>query len=181
MVYVLLGTGFEEIEAVVPVDLMRRAGIEAKFVGIGGDCITGGNGISVKADLKIEDIELSRMDMIVLPGGTGGVKSIGGSAAAVDAIKYAYTNQKYIAAICAAPTLLGKLSLLSGVKAVCYPGMEEAMTGAQFAGKVKTVRDGRFIFGQAPGAAIEFGLQLVEALKGENTAKKVDDFIFYSK
>lgn len=179
MVYVLLGAGFEETEAVVPVDLMRRAGIDAKFVGIGGDCITGGNGITVKADMTIEDIALEQMEMLVLPGGNGGVKSIGKNALAVNAILYAYEHQKYIAAICAAPTLLGKLGLLNGVNAVCYPGMEDAMTGAHFAGNVKTVRDGRFVFGQAPGAALDFGLRLVEVLKGEDAAAKVNHSIYY--
>lgn len=167
------------MEAIVPVDLMRRAGIDAKFVGIGGDCITGGNGITVKADLKIEDIELEQMEMVVLPGGNGGVKSIRGSTLAMNAIKYAFDNNKLIAAICAAPTILGKLGFLNGVNAVCYPGMEVSLTGAHFAGNVKTVQDGRFIFGQAPGAAIDFGLKLVEVLKGVDAAMKVNDFIFY--
>lgn len=179
MVYVLLGTGFEEMEAIVPVDLMRRAGIDAKFVGIGGEFITGGNGITIKADLKIEDIPLEQIEMVVLPGGNRGVKSIGENALSVNAIMYAYTHQKYIAAICAAPTLLGKLGLLDGVTAVCYPGMEDGMTGAHFAGDVKTVQDGRFIFGQAPGAAIDFGLKLVDVLKGKNAAEKINDFIYY--
>lgn len=172
MVYVLLAAGFEEIEAVAPVDLMRRAQIDVQFVSIGGDLITGRSGIAVKADIGIEDIRLDQMEMIVLPGG-GGVDGIGASAPAVAAIRYAYEHQKFIAAICAAPTLLGKLGLLGGVTAVCYPGMEGGMTGARWAGNVKTVRDGRFIFGQAPGAAVDFGLKLVEALKGTAAAKKV--------
>ncbi|NLT15040.1 MAG: DJ-1/PfpI family protein [Clostridiales bacterium] len=176
MVYVLLGTGFEEIEAVAPVNLMRRAEIDVRFVGIDGDLIAGRSGIGVRADVRIEEIRLDEMEMIVLPGG-GGVDSIGASAPAVTAIKYAYEHQKYIAAICAAPTLLGKLELLNGVTAVCYPGMEGGMTGARWAGNVKTVQDGRFIFGQAPGAAIDFGLKLVEVLKGKAAAKKVSDAI----
>ena len=179
MVYVLLGKGFEEIEAVAPVDLMRRAKIDVQFVGIGSEWVTGCNGISIKADVRIEELRLDQMEMLVLPGGNDGVESIGASVPAVDAIQYAYTHQKYIAAICAAPTLLGKLGLLNGVKAVCYPGMEDGMTGAQFAGNVKTIQDGRFVFGQAPGAAIEFGLKLVEVLKGKASAQKVNDSICF--
>ena len=179
MVYVLLGGGFEEMEAIAPVDIMRRAGFDVKYAGIGGDMITGGNGITLKADVAVADISLDNMDMIVLPGGNGGVKSIGKSEAALNAIKYAYENGRFIAAICAAPTLLGKLGMLKGVRAVCYPGMEDDMSGAIFAGNVKTVRDGRFVTGQAPGAAVDFGLLLVEVLKGKAAAEKVNGFIYY--
>ena len=179
MVYVLLGEGFEEMETVAPVDLMRRAGIDVRLAGIGGDFITGGSGITLRADVRVEDIELENMEMIVLPGGSGGVKSIGASESAIEAIRYAYANGRYIAAICAAPTLLGKLGLLKGVKAVCYPGMEAGMIGASSAGNVKTVRDGRIITGQAPGAALEFGLKLVDILKGEAASDKVNRSIFY--
>ena len=178
MVYMLLGTGFEEMEAVAPVDVMRRAGIDVKYAGIGGDFVTGGNGITLKADVRVEDIDLESMEMIILPGGLGGVKSIASSKDAVEAVNYAYDNGLYIAAICAAPTLLGKLGFLDGVKAVCYPGMEDGMTGA-VAENVKTVRDGQFVTGQAPGAAIDFGLGLVELLKGEAAAEKVNGSIFY--
>jgi 4-methyl-5(b-hydroxyethyl)-thiazole monophosphate biosynthesis len=178
MVYVLLGEGFEEIEAVAPVDLMRRARIDARFAGIGGDIVTGRSGISMKADIRIEDMDLGQMEMLVLPGGAG-VEAIGASTQALNAIKYAHAHRIYIAAICAAPTLLGKLGLLHGVKAVCYPGMEDEMAGAQCAGNVKTIQDGRFIFGQAPGAAIDFGLKLVEVLKGEAAARKVCGSIYY--
>lgn len=178
MVYVLLGEGFEEIEAMAPVDLMRRAKIEVQCAGIGGQWITGRSGITVKADIRIEDMNLTLMDMLVLPGGAG-VETIGASPVAIKAIQYAYENGKYIGAICAAPTLLGRLGLLEGVNAVCYPGMEDGMTGAHFAGNVKTVSDGRFIFGQAPGAAINFGLLLIHVLKGEAAMEKVRDSIYY--
>ena len=179
MVYVLLGAGFEEMEAVAPVDIMRRAGIDVQYAGIGSEYVTGANGITLRADMHIENIALDSMEMVVLPGGLGGVKSIGKSEAAVRAVRYAYENSRYIAAICAAPTLLGKLCLLDGVKAVCYPGMEDGMTGADFAGDVKTIQSGRFITGQAPGAAIDFGLKLVEVLKGKAAADTVSCSIFY--
>lgn len=179
MVYVLLATGFEEIEAVAPVDLMRRAKIDVQFVGLGGEIIRGRSGIELRADIRIEEIRLEEMEMLVIPGG-GGVEHIGADASAVNAIQYAYAHQKYIAAICAAPTLLGKLGMLVGVKAVCYPGMEGGMTGARWAGDVKIVRDGRFIFGQAPGSAIDFGLKLIEVLKGDAAAWKVSGDIYYN-
>ncbi len=179
MVYVLLGAGFEEMEAVAPVDVMRRAGIDVQYAGIGGDLITGGSGITLKADIRVEDMNLGNMEMIVLPGGIGGVKSIAANESAVKAIRYAADNGRYIAAICAAPALLGKLGLLEGARAVCYPGMEAGMTGAVPAGNVKTVRDRRFITGQAPGAAIDFGLKLVEVLKGAAAAEKVNNAVYY--
>lgn len=179
MVCVLLGTGFEEMEAVAPVDLLRRAGVDVKFAGIGGDLITGANGITIKADVRVEDVRPELTDMVVLPGGNKGVASIGASGAATALIRKAYENGKYIAAICAAPTLLGKLGLLSGVTAVCYPSMEDGMTGAVPAGDVNVVQDGRIITGRAPGACIDFGLKLVAVLKGDKAADNVRRAIVY--
>ena len=109
MVYIILGTGFEEVEAIAPCDILRRSGVEVAFAGIGGQLVTGSHGIAVKADVTVEDIDREKLDMIVLPGGLGGVSSMEKSAAARDVIRWAWDNGKLVAAICAAPTLLSKL------------------------------------------------------------------------
>ena len=172
MVYIILGTGFEEAEAIIPCDLLRRAGVDVKFAGIGALCITGSHGISVTADCIVEDTDLTMADMIVLPGGLGGVDSIRKSRETLLAAQKMYEKGQYVAAICAAPTVLAELGLLEGRRATCYPGMEPEMCGAvmQNAG---VVRDGNFITGRAAGSAFAFGLALVEALCGAETAARI--------
>ena len=118
MVYILLGTGFEEVEAIAPCDILRRGGVEVAFAGIGGQLVAGSHGIAVKADVTVEDIDREKLDMIVLPGGLGGVSSMEKSAAARDVIRWAWDNGKLVAAICAAPTLLSKLGI-TGASAAC--------------------------------------------------------------
>ena len=176
MVYVLLGTGFEEVEAITPVDLLRRADIPVLTVGLNGKTITGGHGIAVQADITIDEIDLIDLDMIVLPGGLGGVSSIRACTAAMDAISFAHANGKFTAAICAGPTVLADLGIPNGKNVVCYPGCESAMGDAsiqQFA----AIRDGQLITGTSAGCAIAFGLALIAALKGETAAKTVKDQI----
>jgi 4-methyl-5(b-hydroxyethyl)-thiazole monophosphate biosynthesis len=111
MVYVLLGTGFEEIEAITPVDLLRRAGVDVITVGLNGKTVYGGHGIGIEADITVDEMDLSRMEMIVLPGGLGGVASIRSCEKAMDAIRYAHEHEIYIGAICAAPTILAELGI----------------------------------------------------------------------
>ena len=173
MVYILLANGFEEAEAIVPADLLRRAGAEVALVGVTGPVVTGAHGIAVTADLTLEQVERSKMELLMLPGGLGGVENIGASAAAMELIRQAADGDGYLAAICAAPSLLGKLGLLEGRKAVCYPGMEAAMGAADARKGHSVVADGRIITGEGPGAAFDFGLKLVETLKGAAAAKQV--------
>lgn len=172
MTYILLGEGFEEIEALAPCDVLRRGGEEVLLVGIGGKTVRGGHGIAVEADLTIEELNLDKMDLLVLPGGMGGVRSIEGSPAAMAAIRYAAQNGKKLGAICAAPTILGKLGLLKGKDAVCYPGMEGELLGANVKDAPVTV-DGAIICARAAGSAIPFGLALLRALRGEKVAEDV--------
>ena len=172
MVYIILGTGFEEIEAVSPCDILRRGGVDVKFAGIGGTLIRGSNGITVQADCTVEQMDLEHMDMIVLPGGLGGVHSILGSETAMNAVKYAYENGKLVAAICAAPTVLAKLHITDGKHAVVYPGMESDM-GSAIMEDANAVKDGNILTGRAPGAAIDFGYLLLQTLHGEETMQKV--------
>ena len=177
MVYMLLGTGFEETEAIAPLDLLRRAGVTVLTVGIQGKTVYGGHGIGVEADITVEQMDLTDLDMIILPGGLGGVASIRGSQAAMDAVAFAWDNDRYVAAICAGPTVLADLGITAGRHATCYPGCEGGMGSAKMIPDAPCVRDGKLITGTSAGCAIPFGLMLIEALKGEAAAKAVKEQI----
>ena len=172
MVYVLLGTGFEETEAIAPIDLMRRAGIPVQTVGLNGKVIYGGHGIGVEADITAHEMDLTNLELIMLPGGLGGVKSIRESKPAMDAIRFAYENGKFVAAICAGPTILAELGITDGKDAVCYPGCEEEMGSAHMI-TAPWIRSGKVITGTSAGCALSFGLGLVEALKGSEEAQRI--------
>ena len=174
MVYMLLGTGFEEIEAIAPLDLMRRANIQALTVGVNGKTVYGGHGIGIEADITIGEMDLTEMDMIVLPGGLGGVASARASAQAMDALRFAWDNGKFVAAICAGPTVLADLGITDGKKATCYPGCESGMGAAIMEAGAPCVRDGMLITGTSAGCAIPFGLALIEALKGVEVAAQIE-------
>ena len=173
MVYILLGAGFEETEALVPLDLLRRAGIETMTVGIGSKIVYGGHNIGLEADILLEEMDLTQLDMIVLPGGLGGVATVRASKPAMDALQFAWDNDKFVAAICAGPTVLADLGITEGRNATCYPGCENGMGGANMIPEVACVRDGKLITGTSAGSAVKFGLCLVEALAGVDTAKTV--------
>jgi 4-methyl-5(b-hydroxyethyl)-thiazole monophosphate biosynthesis len=181
MVYIILGKGFEETEAVAPGDVLRRAQIPMQYAGIGGRIVEGAHGISIQADITVEELDLQHMDMIVLPGGLGGVESIEGSSAAMNAVQFALEHDKYVAAICAAPTILGKRGWLDGRHAVCYPGCESAMGGAIVHPEQEAVVDGKLITGRAPGAAIEFGLTLAGKLPGAYAPDEIAGYMVYDR
>ena len=172
MVYMFLGTGFEETEAVAPLDLLRRAGVEIQTVGINGKIVYGSHGIGVEADITLEEMDLDAMEMIILPGGLGGVASIRASKAAMDAVRYAYENDKYTAAICAGPTVLADLGIPNGKNATCYPGCEDQMGTANIC-NAAAVTDGKVITGTSAGCAVPFGLALIAALKDQETADRI--------
>ena len=173
MVYLLLGTGFEETEAIAPLDLLRRAGVEVTTVGLNGKIIYGSHGIGVEADMEIADLDMKDLEMIVLPGGLGGVASCRACPAAMDALKFAWDNGKYVAAICAGPTVLADLGITTGMNATCYPGCEGGMGSAIIIEDAAVVMDENLITGTSAGCAVEFGLALVEALKGTEMAQKI--------
>ena len=181
MIYIILGKGFEETEAVAPGDVLRRAQIPMQYAGIGGRLVEGAHGITLQADITVEGMNLRDMDMIVLPGGMGGVESIEASPAAMAAVEYALKHDRYVAAICAAPTILGKRGWLDGKHAVCYPGMEGQMGKAVVHPEKEAVADGKLITGRAPGAAIEFGLTLAGALPGSFTPDEVASYMVYER
>ena len=173
MVYMLLGTGFEETEAITPLDLLRRAGVEVKTVGLNGKVIYGSHNIGVEADIEIDQLDLTNLDMIILPGGLGGVASCRACPAAMNALKYAWDNDKYVAAICAGPTVLADLGITAGMNATCYPGCEGGMGSAIMVEDAAVVTDEKLITGTSAGCAIPFGLALVEVLKGEEEADRI--------
>lgn len=177
MVYMLLGTGFEETEAIAPLDLLRRAGVEIMTVGVNGKTVYGSHGIGIEADIELHEMDLTNMEMIVLPGGMGGVTSIRASKEAMEALKFGWDNGKYVAAICAGPTVLADLGITHGRKATCYPGCESGMGSAEMVPNAACVTDGMLITGTSAGCAIAFGLALVKALKGAETAEKIADQI----
>ena len=173
MVYVLLGTGFEETEAIAPIDLLRRAGIQVLTVGVNGKTVVGGHGIGVEADITVDEMDLTAMDMIILPGGLGGVASVRACPAAMEALRFAWDNGKFVAAICAGPTVLADLGITDGKEVTCYPGCESQMGSANMISDVAFVRDGKLITGTSAGCAVSFGLALVAALKGQDASDTV--------
>ena len=177
MVYVLLGTGFEEMEALAPVDLLRRADVAVTTVGLNGKTVYGSHNIGVEADITIDQMDLTDLEMIVLPGGLGGVTSCRSCPAALDALRFAWDNGKFVAAICAGPTVLAELGLLSGVRATCYPGQIPNMADANVVAGAACVADGKIITGPSAGTAVPFALALIEALRGAEAAKLIADQI----
>ena len=177
MVYVLLGTGFEETEAIAPIDILRRAGVQVLTVGLNGKVITGGHGIGVEADITVDEMDLTQLEMIVLPGGLGGVASIRGCQAAMDAIAFAHENRRFVAAICAGPTVLADLHITDGCDATCYPGCEGGMGSAIMVEDAAVVTDEKLITGTSAGCAVPFALALIGALKGADAAKVIADQI----
>ena len=173
MVYMLLGTGFEEAEAVMPLDMLRRAGVDVLTVGVTGKVVYGSHNIGIEADITLAEMDLTALEMIILPGGLGGVASVRASKPAMDALAFAHENDKYVAAICAGPTVLADLGITDGKQVTCYPGCESGMGNAQVDGTVPCVQDGKIITGASAGCALPFGLKLVAALKGEEVANAI--------
>lgn len=178
MVYFFLAEGFEEIEALCPLDLCRRAGIEAKTVSITDKKeVTGSHGITVLADLTAADT-LGEFDMIVLPGGMPGTSGLDASALVEKCIAEAIANDKYIAAICAAPMILGKRGLLCGKEAIAFPGFEQYLNGATVS-RQRVVRDGKILTAAGMGVSHDFGLAIVEIFCGKEMADKLCSTVLY--
>ena len=174
MVYIFLADGFEEIEALCPLDIMLRAGLEVKTVSINGsETVTGSHGIRVYADKVIDDISLSdKPELVMLPGGMPGTKNLEACETVHDFINDAVKRNAYVAAICAAPLVLGKMGLLDGREAICYPGFEEHLKGAALS-QSKVVKDGNIITAKGMGVSLEFALKLVETLCGSEVSEKI--------
>ena len=170
MVYIYLAEGFEEVEALTTADILRRAGQDARLVSVTGAlAVTGAHGITVQADCLFEEADDAACEMLVLPGGMPGTKHLGEHAGLCAKLKQFAAEGKWVAAICAAPMVLGSLGLLSGKHAVIYPGMEAFLTGAICENEA-VARDGNLITSQGPGTAMKFALALTEALCGAETS-----------
>ncbi len=166
VVYIFLADGFEEIEAIAVIDILRRAGVTVKSVSITDTLqVKAAHDITLMADITLTDVDLKAADMVILPGGMPGTRHLAGCAPLIDLLKEAYDNGLYVAAICAAPTVLAKAGLLKGKRAICYPGFEGELEGAIITDEL-VVKDGKIITSKGPGTAMHFGYALVDILKG---------------
>ena len=179
MIYMFLADGFEEVEALCPLDVLRRAGLEVTTVGVGGkDTIVGAHGIVVQADIPDVMYRDASPEMVILPGGMPGSANLDESKTVDAALRVAAKKGAYMCAICAAPMALGKRGYLNGKKAVCYPGFEEYLEGAIVSEGETVVRDGNVITAKGMGVAFDFGLELVRALKDDETAESIKKSVF---
>ena len=175
MVYLFLADGFEEVEALTPLDYLRRAGIDVLSIGIGSNCPTGAHGISVKADCTLDELaDTEEFEALVLPGGLEGTQNLEKSEKIKNMIFHAIENDKKIAAICAAPSILGSMGLLSEKYAICYPGFETKLKGAKIANK-PVVIDGNIITAIGAGAAQQFSFAIIKELLGEEKAEEIKE------
>ena len=179
MVYVHLAEGFEEVEALTVVDLLRRAEIETETVSVTGHLpVTGSHGIKVIADILFEDAVYSACEAIVLPGGLPGSTNLDAHEGLCEKILSFHNQGKLLAAICAAPQVFGHLGILEGKKATCYPGLEKELEGADFQ-ETPVVKDSGIITSRGPATAMPFALALIEELKGKEKADEIAGGLLY--
>ena len=172
MIAVFLAQGFEEIEALAVVDVLRRAELSVKMVGVGGKEITGAHGICVKADMEEKEISTDELEAVVLPGGMPGTLNLEKSPVVRACIRYCFENNLYVCAICAAPSILGHMGLTDGKEMTCFPGFEQELKGALDT-DLSVVTDGKLITGKGPGVAVDFALEIVSALCGQVESSKI--------
>lgn len=179
MVYVFLANGFEEIEALTCVDLLRRADIQVKTVSIMEDkLVYGSKGIGVEADILFKEGDYERCGMLILPGGMPGTTNLCNHRELNEELKSFYAAGKPVAAICAAPMVLGRAGLLGGHRATIYTGMEEELTGAVPTGE-KVVVSENVITSKGPGTAMDFALAIIEYLSGGQKAREIAQELLY--
>ncbi|MBQ9963914.1 MAG: DJ-1/PfpI family protein [Clostridia bacterium] len=175
MVVLFLANGFEEIEALATVDVLRRAGLSVCTVGVGGDFVTGSHGITVKTDLGESDLPpLQEVQAVVLPGGLPGTNNLAQSSIVTDYVCRAADSGILVAAICAAPSVLGELGLLVGKRATCYPGYESALRGAVCCDESVVTDDG-VVTAKGAGVSIPFALAIVARLISPEKAQEIGD------
>ena len=176
---IFLADGFEEIEALTVVDLLRRADIDITTVSImGRKNVTGSHKITVEADSLLEDADFDSLDMLILPGGMPGTTNLGACKALTDKIKEFDEKGKMLCAICAAPTVFGGLGILKGKKACCFPGREGDLLGADVQ-TTPVTKDGHFITSRGMGTAMDFGLAIIEHYQGIDAATSMASKIVY--
>ena len=180
MIYVMLADGFEEIEALAFVDILRRSDIDVETVSIyAHKNVTGSHGIEVVADKVIEKTE-ELVDGIVLPGGIPGTYNLQDCSRLTEMLTYHNENKKYIAAICAAPSILGEMGMLNGKKATCYPSFEDKLIGSVVS-EEKVVVDGNIITSRGAGTAHEFAFRFIELIKGKSVSEKLRSAMLYDQ
>lgn len=172
MFYVFLAEGFEETEALATLDVMRRAKLDVLTVGVTGEMVTSSHKVTVKADIMPDEINFDNIEGVVLPGGVPGTPNLEKTDCVIEAVKYCYENDKYIAAICAAPSILGHLGMLNGRKATCFPEYETELEGAEYTA-AHTETDGKIITAKGAGCSVEFGHAIVTAVLSKETADSV--------
>lgn len=175
----MVANGYEEVEMLTVVDLLRRAGMTCDIISVTGKKeLTSSHKVTVIADLLFEDADFDSYDALVIPGGMPGTTNLGAHAGVCEQLKKAYADGKLIAAICAAPTVFGKLGLLEDKKAICYPGMEDQLTGARVTYE-PAVRDGNIITSRGMGTAIDFGLEIIAYYEGREAAAELAEKVVY--
>ena len=179
MVVFLMADGFEESELVIPADLLRRGGVEVVLAGVESLSVESSHGIRFTADALLSEVDLDRAEMVFVPGGLGGVNHILDSELACAVLRQAREQDKYLAAICAGPTVLSRLGLIDGVEAVCYPGMENLLPPAVPCPGSRTVLDGKILTAEAAGSGFELGLLMLTVLRDEATAEKIRTEVHY--
>ncbi|MBO4220343.1 MAG: DJ-1/PfpI family protein [Clostridia bacterium] len=174
MIYLFLADGFETVEALCPLDILRRAGMDVKTVGVTGESVKSRQNVTVLADMRLDEIPDELPEMIILPGGIPGADNLAASEKLMTLIPEWAERGSYVTAICAAPYILGELGLLRGKRATCYPDQRyiDKLQGAQYISE-SVVRDGKIITGKAMGAALDFALELASALCGREKAESI--------
>lgn len=181
LVYAFLTNGSEEVECLAVVDVLRRAGIDTKLIAVGGDInVTSSHKVSITCDARLEDTDLSAADVLFLPGGMPGTLNLGDCRELCDALIAQDKAGKRIAAICAAPSVLGTIGLLKGRTATCFPGFEDKLEGAMYT-REGLVTDGNITTARGLGYALDLGLELIRLLLGEDKAKEIKASIQYDK
>lgn len=177
MFYCFLAEGFEEIEAITTVDMLRRADVEVMTVAVNGDSdntVKGAHGIPVKADINTDNVDFENIEGIILPGGMPGTVNLETSENVMKALDYCVANDLYIFAICAAPQILGHKGLLEGKVATCYPGFETELKGAVLS-TLPAVKDGKIVTAKGPGATVDFASEIIKELKSESIASALKE------
>ena len=172
MVYVFLADGFEIIEALSPVDMLRRAKVETKLVGVTGEIVTSSCGVAVKTDMLIDEFDFYDVEAVVLPGGMPGTLNLENNQTVQNIIDNASNTNAFICAICAAPSILGHKGLLNEKEATCFPGFENALEGASLSEDF-VVTDSKFITARGAGVSVDFGLEIVKQLRGEELSNEI--------
>ena len=180
MIAVLLADGFEEIEALTPVDMLRRAGLEVKTVGLNGKIAAGSHKIPVICDALPEEIDLNKVSTVIFPGGMPGALNLDASPFTDKIIDAVLKNGGRLAAICAAPLVLGRRGLLKGKRATCYPGFEEELKGATATGE-SVVTDGNITTARGMGVALDFADELVALIAGEEKKRALSEAVMEKK